>query len=69
MVENQLNAGNIIDIFLKVCYIVDSGNPDDYQDFIKAVSLAIFEVTQTQGRREEFARKYGEQALNELLSP
>lgn len=63
------NPGNVIDTFLRISEMVDSGSPDGYIDFIKAASLAIHEIIQTKTSREEFARRYGENMLKQLLGP
>jgi hypothetical protein len=65
----NVDAGKAIDTFLRITEVVDSGSSGDYIDFIKAASLAIHEIIQTETSREEFARRYGENMLQQLLGP
>ncbi len=65
----NVDAGKAIDTFLRICEVVESGTPFDYVDFIKALSLAVHEIIQTEASREEFARRYGEGMLKQLLGP
>jgi phage-related minor tail protein len=67
MTENKLNIATVINIYSELAEVVDSGNPEQYKDIIKAASFAIYEVMQLEESRQEFSRRYGEHLMRTLL--